>query len=577
MTASRMKLDDKRQQILAARDHLLIQGGPGCGKTTIALLKAKERLSGLEPGQRVLFLSFSRAAVRQITELMSGALDRHAQSLIEIRTFHAFFMDLVRSHGRLLTGAPSAFVTPDREKHLKADFDGDWPTERRRLAAQGRYVFDELAPTAATLLEKSTAVRDLYADTYPLVIVDEFQDTNTDQWRAVKTFSSKSTLVCLADPDQRIYDHILGVDPDRIHHAIQHLQPTKFDLSADNHRSPTGGLLDYANAVLRNAPHSTPEGVHFIRYPIGYGAPPFESYVHFAVLRLQEYLTAELGRQPTIAVLAAENAFIARISEKISVDNTLGQHQLPAVDHDLVFDPELSAAAGYVVASILEWPALDRIEAITRTLRAIADFYRVKYSNGTIGAKKTVQTIENAVTALETNATVRAKTAKALIARHTLGIRLVGQPVPDWQAVRTMLAGTTELDELLKHVRMLRMLKATDLLAWVLVEAWDGTSYSDAAGAIRRALGNESLIASRQESSNVVLMSMHRSKGKEFDGVAIIEGFYTSKLLDTAWDQKRADETRRLLRVAITRARATVVFVRPADALPLTPTPPPAV
>ncbi|MFF7205322.1 UvrD-helicase domain-containing protein [Streptomyces sp. NPDC008141] len=570
-----MELDDKRRQILAARDHLLIEGGPGCGKTTIALLKAKERLSGLEPGQRVLFLSFSRAAVRQITERMGGVLDRHAQSLIEVRTFHAFFMYLVRSHGRLLTGTPSQFITPDREKHLQADFDGDWPSERRRLAEQGRYVFEELAPTAATVLEGSTAVRDLYADTYPLVIVDEFQDTNTDQWRAVKTFSSRSTLVCLADPDQRIYDHIPGVDPERINHAIQHLQPTRFDLSADNHRSPTGGLLDYANAVLRNAPHPTPEAVHFISYPTGYGAQPFEAYAHFAVLRLQEYLTAELGRQPTIAVLAVENAFVARVSEKISVDNTLGQHQLPAVEHDLVFDPELSAAAGYVVASILEWPGLERVEAITRTLRAVADFYRVKYSKGTVGAKKTVTTVENAITAVETNKTVKAKTAKALIASHKLGIQLEGQPVPDWQAVRATLTGSAELNELLKHVRMLRLLKATDLLAWVLLEAWDGTAYKDAASAIRRALGNETLMASRQETSNVVLMSMHRSKGKEFDGVVIVEGVYTSKLLDTAWDQKRTDETRRLLRVAITRARSTVVLVRPADALPLTPTAPP--
>lgn len=66
-------------------------------------------------------------------------------------------------------------------------------------------------------------------------------------------------------------------------------------------------------------------------------------------------------------------------------------------------------------------------------------------------------------------------------------------------------------------------------------------------------------------------MSMHRSKGKEFDGVIIVEGIYSSKLLDTQWDAKGTDEARRLLRVAITRARHTIVFVRPADALPLTP------
>jgi DNA helicase-2/ATP-dependent DNA helicase PcrA len=566
-----VNLDDKRQEILAARGHLLIEGGPGCGKTTIALLKAKERLSTLAPGQRVLFLSFSRAAVRQIDDRTSGVLDRDARSLIEIRTFHAFFMELVRSHSRLLTGVPASFITPDREKHLRADFDGDWPPERRRLADQGRYVFDELAPTAATLLEKSRAVRDLCTDTYPLVIVDEFQDTNTDQWRAVKALSAKSTVVCLTDPDQRIFDHIPGVDAERINHAIEHLMPKQFDLSGDNHRSPSGGLLDYANAVLRNTPHTPPEAVKTIPYSTRYGAAPFERYVHYAVVTLRRHLAEDLGRQPTIAVLAAENAFLARISEKIAVDSTIGPHQLPAVDHDLVFDPELSAAAGYVVASILEWPGLGRTDALTRTLRAVADFYRIKYSNGTLGAKNTVRTIENAIAAQTNDTTVKAKTAKALIAFYNNGISLAGQPVADWQTARALLTGSAELDELFKQVRLLRLLKATDLFAWVLMEAWDSVSYADAAGAIRRALGNESLTASRQETAQVSLMSMHRSKGKEFDGVVIVEGTYTAKLLDTGWDTKRTDESRRLTRVAITRARHAVVLVRPDDGLPLTP------
>lgn len=41
-------------------------GGPGSGKTTIALLKAQKRIPDLKPGQEILFLSFSRAAVRQV-------------------------------------------------------------------------------------------------------------------------------------------------------------------------------------------------------------------------------------------------------------------------------------------------------------------------------------------------------------------------------------------------------------------------------------------------------------------------------------------------------------------------------
>ena len=66
-------------------------------------------------------------------------------------------------------------------------------------------------------------------------------------------------------------------------------------------------------------------------------------------------------------------------------------------------------------------------------------------------------------------------------------------------------------------------------------------------------------------------MNMHKSKGKEFDAVIIPEGLHHGRLLDRTWDAGRITQQRRLLRVAITRARHTVIFVRPPDAVPLTP------
>lgn len=375
---SPMKLDTIRKDILAAEGHLLIEGGPGCGKTTIALLKARRTMETLGPEQRTLFLSFSRAAVRQIADRMNDVFDRTHRDKIEIRTFHSFFLDLVRSHGRLLTGKPSSFISPDRESQLRADFDGDWKQETRRLAREdARYVFDLLAKTAATLLERSSTIRDLYSDTYPVIIVDEFQDTNTDQWRAVRALSSTSAIVCLADPDQRIFDHIEGVDEARISEAIDLLHPARFDLSNDNHRSSGGGLLDYANAVLRgDSSHPVPDTVRtgYYKWPVR-----CETKVHHAIVVLNAHLDNNLGRVPKIAVLARVNALVGRISETISSDTTIaGTTTLPAIDHQLHWDPDLSAAAGYVVASMLEWPGLPRDQAIPKTLQAVADFYRVK-------------------------------------------------------------------------------------------------------------------------------------------------------------------------------------------------------
>ncbi len=62
---------------------------------------------------------------------------------------------------------------------------------------------------------------------------------------------------------------------------------------------------------------------------------------------------------------------------------------------------------------------------------------------------------------------------------------------------------------------------------------------------------------------------MHKAKGKEFDAVVIAEGRHQGTLLSE--DPNDQDADRRLLRVAIIRARHFVGFVRPHDAPSLAP------
>ncbi len=566
-----MELDRTGRDILAASGHLLIEGGPGSGKTTIALLKAAQTVATLEAEQRVLFLSFSRAAVRQISERISEHFTSDTRDHLEVRTFHAFFLGLVRAHGPLLTGTPSEFLPPDAENRVRADHVGDWDAETQELARRGVYVFDQLATTAATLLERSSALRHLYSERYPLVIVDEFQDTNIDQWRAIKALSLRSTVICLADPDQRIYDaFVKGIDEARIQHAVDALDPTRFNLAGDNHRSTGNGILNYANAVLRNEPAPLPSAVQYINYR--YPQTP-EQITHRVLHALQNHYTRQLGQQPTIAVLALENAFIAQISEAISKDQALPTGQvLAALDHELVWDPGLSAAAGFVVASVLEWPALLRVEAVTATLRNIANFYRVKVANGTTTARSTIRTLENAIAAFTEGKAVRAKTGQAVIDACDNGIQFTGNPITDWQLARARLRGSTEMQEVFNRARLLRLFHATDTLVWGLSEIWDGeASYRDATGTVRRILANELLVGRPTEPHPVTLMNLHKSKGKEFDAVVIVEGQHRARLMEPAWDAMRTTQTRRVLRVAITRARHAVIIVRPTNAVPLLP------
>jgi DNA helicase-2/ATP-dependent DNA helicase PcrA len=88
---------------------------------------------------------------------------------------------------------------------------------------------------------------------------------------------------------------------------------------------------------------------------------------------------------------------------------------------------------------------------------------------------------------------------------------------------------------------------------------------------VRRILADELVYGRPAEPHPVTVMNMHKSKGKEFDAVILVEGQYHDRLLDRDWDDRRISRQRRLLRVAITRARHTVILVRPQDAVPLVP------
>ncbi len=61
---------DQKRGFLASAGHTLALGGPGAGKTHVALVKARDEIrSGLlKPGQKILFLSFARPTVARIIE-----------------------------------------------------------------------------------------------------------------------------------------------------------------------------------------------------------------------------------------------------------------------------------------------------------------------------------------------------------------------------------------------------------------------------------------------------------------------------------------------------------------------------
>ena len=561
----KIQLCDKRKEIIAHEGHLLVLGGPGSGKTTVALLKAQRRFKTLLPGQEILFLSFSRAAVRQVLlrckEILTPA-ERHA---VTVKTYHSFCLEMLESHGRLLRAAPVVFVYPGDERLQKSGFAGDWAVEQLRLATEeSRFCFDLFAAGTATLLERCTALRRLIANRYPLIIVDEFQDTADDQWRVIHELAGVTEVFCLADADQTIFAYRDDVDPRRLDILRETITPKEFDLGGENHRSPNTGILTFADAVLNNrAPLPKPPDVK----QVSYWNNGFAATVHAGVKWTFSALSKKGIVHPCVAVLCRSNPLVADLSGILAEEHTYNNQVLAPVDHDVVWDAELSAAAAIVVGSILEWPCGPAEMAISRTLRCIATFYKLKNAEDpSNAAAENARKFDQAAQKVVEKDTPRIKAAKELIAACQTGVKQLGDPVVDWRVARRLLQDIHALNELFRHVRLVRLFRATDALASGLAELWlSSGTYAGATKLVKSILEQERLIAADRDPEGCILMNIHKAKGKEFDGVVLVEGAYKAAFFDER-EKPLYLQSRRLLRVGITRARTIVTIIRPNGA-----------
>lgn len=593
-------LTPAQKEVLTAEGHQLVVGGPGSGKTTVSILKAaKIARENLRPGQRILFLSFARATVSRVFEAIDEeqSVTREEKKRIEVDTYHSFFWRILRAHGYLvgfprrmtiltppneaiaLSAIRSGFKAPSKlsneEKAQKAALEAN---ERLRLATEeGKVCFELFAERVAILLHGSAKVRELVSTMYPFIILDEFQDTSAEQWRAVEAMGKNSTLIALADPEQRIFDFI-GADPERLNHFKDAFKPSEHDLAGDNHRSKGTDIAVFGNHLLtgkfRKEPYQGVEAEWF-------ASNPNQAYASLVgqVLKARQRLLA-LGRDWSLAILVPTKRMTRLVSDNLRTP--FGN--VPPITHTAAVDMEGPILAAEVIAFLLQ--QRNHSSCFDEFVDVLCSFFEGR--GGATPTKGDLEEAKRLRSALDKWNACLAKgkptpgnsvlQATSAVYQAASAVVLTGQPDADWTAVRAVLeAGTCKrLAEVAQEARNVRLLERGTQLRQSLSQDWRDTGgYRNALTITRQSFVQEHFATAHKPESGIVVMNMHKAKGKQFDEVIIFEGWpkrfrgeivgNPDRIVGGNVNSGAMTQARQNFRVSVTRAKLRTTIMSPKD------------
>ncbi len=592
-----MELTEKQREILTIHGHMLVTGGPGSGKTTIAILKAADVAEReLATGQKVLFLSFARATVSRVLQAIQYEQEIPAllQQQIEVDTYHSFFWRILKSHGYLI-GLPRSLtiLTPPGASIALAEIRSDYGrkltkeqkvekaareiAERDRLAKEeGCICFDLFASYAGEILAGSQRIRRLVANKYPVIILDEFQDTNGAQWQVVQQLGRHIVLHALADPEQRIYGWI-GADPQRLNHFVAAFAPTWKDLSNDNHRSRGTDIAVFGNDILTGKfRQSEYRGIERKLYPANEGQA-FATLVT-DVYNARKRLVAADKRDWSLAILVPTKKLMQVVSDVLNEPPA----NMTPIRHTAAVDMEGPILSAYIIAFLMQ--PHDSGNHLSQFINLLSDYFQGR--GGDEITKGDLQTSKNIRTAFQ-DLCARKSAGKTMRGNSILveilnvyntvrSLTLSGDPDKDWIAVRRTLreGACGRLREIAQQVRNVRLLERGTVLRQGLSQNWrDHGVYQDALEIIQQAFLQEHFATNAKPESGVVVMNMHKAKGKQFDEVIVFEGWprvakreivaNPDRIVQSNLRSNADEETRQNFRVAVTRAKQKTLILTP--------------
>ena len=289
----------QKEAVLYLDGPLLIVAGAGSGKTKVLtsriahIIKEKKAF----PNQ-ILSVTFTNKAAKEMQNRVSSILNSEAIGLSWLGTFHSICAKLLRKHAPA-AGLTSNFTIIDTDdqvrlvknickaenidikqlapKYILSIIDrwknkGFYPGEviiskndiyektvlplykiyQKKLLDLNACDFGDLILHVVKILERNLDIRNIYANNFKYILVDEYQDTNYIQSRWLYLLSEKyKNICCVGDDDQSIYSW-RGAEIKNFLEFDQVYKNSKVIRLEENYRSSQNILSVASNLIANN-------------------------------------------------------------------------------------------------------------------------------------------------------------------------------------------------------------------------------------------------------------------------------------------------------------------------------------
>lgn len=163
-----------------------------------------------------------------------------------------FLYEITNSKNHMIShGEYEALAGSDTFRKLAAQV---YKSYDRKLLESNAMDFDDILINFVKLLRSNEEIAEFYRNKFKYIMVDEYQDTNKPQYEAVMLLGKKHGNVCVVgDDDQSIYA-FRGADVQMILNFEKDFPGAKVIKLEQNYRS-TKNILDAANEVIANNTH----------------------------------------------------------------------------------------------------------------------------------------------------------------------------------------------------------------------------------------------------------------------------------------------------------------------------------